>query len=279
MEQRKLWDAYVDEATDQAEGRRHQVRAGGQGSLLQGDAAGARQVRLEVRRADPAHPGYEVDVQVEKTGRRRAALFCHEKQLPPADAARCTSPASRSPGLALVAITLMIPSGVFMRYVMNDPLQWPEPASVIMMVFFSFVGGAAVYRANAQIAVEALMRAVAPPVQAAMQWGVHACMLLIAAFMLGYGVHLCRHHLGQHHRRVPVAVGRHRLHADPDRRPAHAAVHRREDLARRAAEGRLSCTATRPWTSSNGCSWSCSGRSRCCARSASRSPTRSASRR
>ena len=37
---------------------------------------------------------------------------------------------------------------------MHDPLQWPEPASVIMMVFFSFVGGAAVYRANAQIAVE-----------------------------------------------------------------------------------------------------------------------------
>jgi TRAP-type C4-dicarboxylate transport system permease small subunit len=95
-------------------------------------------------------------------------------------------------GLAMVAITLMIPAGVFMRYVMNDPLQWPEPASVIMMVFFSFVGGAAVYRANQQIAVEALMRAVDPRSRAAMQWGVHACMLLIAAFMLVYGVHLCR---------------------------------------------------------------------------------------
>src|SRR5688572_17543108 len=94
-------------------------------------------------------------------------------------------------GLALVAITLMIPSGVFMRYVMNDPLQWPEPASVIMMVFFSFVGGAAVYRANQQIAVEALMRAVGPTSRTAMQWGVHACMLAIAAFMVGYGVHLC----------------------------------------------------------------------------------------
>ena len=95
-------------------------------------------------------------------------------------------------GLAMVAITLMIPSGVFMRYVMNDPLQWPEPASVIMMVFFSFVGGAAVYRANAQIAVEALMRAVGPRSRRAMEWGVHACMLLIAVFMLGYGVHLCQ---------------------------------------------------------------------------------------
>ena len=94
-------------------------------------------------------------------------------------------------GAAMVAITLMIPSGVFMRYVMNDPLQWPEPASVIMMVFFSFVGGAAVYRANAQIAVEALMRAVGPRSRASMQWGVHACMFVIAVFMLGYGVHLC----------------------------------------------------------------------------------------
>jgi TRAP-type C4-dicarboxylate transport system permease small subunit len=94
-------------------------------------------------------------------------------------------------GLALVAITLMIPLGVFMRYAMNDPLQWPEPASVIMMVLFSFLGGAAVYRANAQIAVEALAKALSPRKQRAMRWGVHACMTLTAAFMLGYGVHLC----------------------------------------------------------------------------------------
>ena len=95
-------------------------------------------------------------------------------------------------GVAMVVITLFIPAGVFMRYVMNNPLQWPEPASVIMMVFFSFIGGAAVYRANQQIAVEALMRAVGPRSRAAMQWGVHACMLLVAAFMLGYGMHLCQ---------------------------------------------------------------------------------------
>jgi TRAP-type C4-dicarboxylate transport system permease small subunit len=94
-------------------------------------------------------------------------------------------------GLALVAITLMIPFGVFMRYVMASPQQWPEPASVIMMVAFSFIGGAAVYRANAQIAVEALLKAVGPRARRAMTWGVHACMTLTAGFMLGYGIHLC----------------------------------------------------------------------------------------
>lgn len=95
-------------------------------------------------------------------------------------------------GLALVAITLMIPFGVFMRYVMNNPQQWPEPASVIMMVAFSFIGGAAVYRANAQIAVEALIKAVGPGTRKAMTWSVHACMTLTAGFMLGYGLHLCQ---------------------------------------------------------------------------------------
>jgi TRAP-type C4-dicarboxylate transport system permease small subunit len=95
-------------------------------------------------------------------------------------------------GVAMVAITLIIPSGVFMRYVMNNPLQWPEPAAVIMMVMFSFIGGAAAYRANAQIAVRALLDAVPPKVRTAMEWGVYACMLLTAAFMLGYGIQLCQ---------------------------------------------------------------------------------------
>ena len=94
-------------------------------------------------------------------------------------------------GTALVAITLIIPIGVFMRYVMNAPLSWPEPASVVMMVMFSFLGGAAVYRANVHIAVEALLNAVGEKVKRAMLWGVDACMAATALFMLGYGAHLC----------------------------------------------------------------------------------------
>ena len=31
-----------------------------------------------------------------------------------------------------------------MRYVMNNPMSWPEPAAVVLMVMFSFIGGAAV---------------------------------------------------------------------------------------------------------------------------------------
>jgi TRAP-type C4-dicarboxylate transport system permease small subunit len=95
-------------------------------------------------------------------------------------------------GAALVAITLIIPLGVFMRYAMNSPLSWPEPAAVVMMVMFSFLGGAAIYRANVHIAVEALLNAVGPGARRVMLWGVDACVGLTALFMLGYGARLCQ---------------------------------------------------------------------------------------
>ncbi len=94
-------------------------------------------------------------------------------------------------GLALVAITFMIPTGVFMRYVMNDPLSWPEPASVVLMVMFSFIGGAAAFRANVHVAVMALKNAVGPGMRRRMNLAVYACVTAVALFMIYYGIQLC----------------------------------------------------------------------------------------
>ena len=94
-------------------------------------------------------------------------------------------------GAALIAITLMIPLGVFMRYVMNSPLSWPEPAAIVMMVMFSFLGGAAVYRAKVHIAVEALSNAVGPGQQKVLLVASDACMITICLFMVVYGGQLC----------------------------------------------------------------------------------------
>ena len=94
-------------------------------------------------------------------------------------------------GAAMLAITLMIPLGVFMRYVMNSALSWPEPASVVLMVLFSFLGGAAVYRAKVHVAVEALVNAGRPAIRRMMLWGVNGCMAAISLFMVVYGGQLC----------------------------------------------------------------------------------------
>jgi TRAP-type C4-dicarboxylate transport system permease small subunit len=94
-------------------------------------------------------------------------------------------------GVALVAITLMIPIGVFMRYALNNPQSWPEPAAVVLMVMLSFLGGAAVYRANVHVAVQALLNAVSPAKRRAMLWAVDACVGATALFMIFYGAQLC----------------------------------------------------------------------------------------
>jgi TRAP-type C4-dicarboxylate transport system permease small subunit len=59
------------------------------------------------------------------------------------------------------------------------------------MVMFSFLGGAAVYRANVHVAVEALLNAVSPAVRGKMLVGVDVCMGATVLFMLGYGIQLC----------------------------------------------------------------------------------------
>jgi len=93
---------------------------------------------------------------------------------------------------ALVAITLVIPYGVFMRYAMNSASSWPEPFSVLAMVLFSFVGGAAAYRANVHIAVQMLTDAVPAPARRALLLLADLAMVATALFMIVYGTQLVR---------------------------------------------------------------------------------------
>ena len=60
------------------------------------------------------------------------------------------------------------------------------------MVMFSFLGGAAVYRAKGHVAVEALLAAVPKTTETWMRRSVDGCMIATALFMLVYGVHLCQ---------------------------------------------------------------------------------------
>ncbi|HSB69559.1 MAG TPA: TRAP transporter small permease [Candidatus Methylomirabilis sp.] len=92
--------------------------------------------------------------------------------------------------VAVVVMTAIIPYGVFMRYVMNSPLGWPEPLSVLLMIVFTFIGGAGVYRAQVHIRINALLDIVAPNVRAKMLLVADALMILACLFMVGYGAML-----------------------------------------------------------------------------------------
>lgn len=56
-------------------------------------------------------------------------------------------------GLSILLMSLIIPWGIFARYIMGSGSSWPEPLAVLLMVIFTFFGAAATYRAGGHIAV------------------------------------------------------------------------------------------------------------------------------
>ena len=100
-------------------------------------------------------------------------------------------------GIVMLVMTIIIPYGVFMRYVVNSPSSWPEPAGVLLMVIFSFIGGAAAYRARAHIAVETFLKMMGDgKARRGTEYVAEIGMAIIALFMIKWGVQLC--HLTWH---------------------------------------------------------------------------------
>jgi TRAP-type C4-dicarboxylate transport system permease small subunit len=100
-------------------------------------------------------------------------------------------------GLAVVLMSLIIPVGVFARYVLGFGAQWPEPIAILLMVIFTFFGAAAAYRAGSHIAVAMFTDRFAPAVQRACTKAVELLMLVISLFMVWYGSLLCLETMGQ----------------------------------------------------------------------------------
>lgn len=93
---------------------------------------------------------------------------------------------------AVVVMTAVIPYGVFMRYAVLSPQSWPEPLSVLLMIVFTFIGGAGVYRAQVHIRIHALLDIVKPQIRTTMLFVSDILMVLACLFMLVYGAILVR---------------------------------------------------------------------------------------
>jgi len=100
-------------------------------------------------------------------------------------------------GLSILLMSLIIPVGVFARYVLGVGAQWPEPIAILLMVVFTFFGAAAAYRAGSHIAVAMMTDRLPPQQQAACRVAVHLLMIVISLFMVIYGTQLCLETMGQ----------------------------------------------------------------------------------
>jgi TRAP-type C4-dicarboxylate transport system permease small subunit len=100
-------------------------------------------------------------------------------------------------GVAMVAMTAIVPYSVFTRYVLNSASSWPEPAAVLMMIVFTFLGGAACYRANVHIAVRIVTDLMPAPARQACEWIAITLLALLSLFMAIWGISLVEVTWGQ----------------------------------------------------------------------------------
>lgn len=63
-------------------------------------------------------------------------------------------------GIALVTMTAMIAAQVLWRYVLNDSIIWTEPASVMIMGWFIFLGAAVGIREGYHLSFDVVLYAV-----------------------------------------------------------------------------------------------------------------------
>ncbi|MGY4535169.1 TRAP-type C4-dicarboxylate transport system permease small subunit [Pseudomonas sp. TE3786] len=94
-------------------------------------------------------------------------------------------------GVSVLVMTLIIPWGIFARYVLGSGSSWPEPTAILLMVVFTFFGAAASYRAGAHMAVGMATERMPPPVRKTLAIVVQLLMALICIFMISKGAKLC----------------------------------------------------------------------------------------
>ncbi len=95
-------------------------------------------------------------------------------------------------GTALVLISAVIPWGVYTRYVLNSAASWPEPAAVLLSIWLTFFGAAACYRLGVHMAVTVGVDLLPEKGKRACALLVEILMVIIAVFMVIYGVRLCQ---------------------------------------------------------------------------------------
>jgi TRAP-type C4-dicarboxylate transport system permease small subunit len=107
-------------------------------------------------------------------------------------------------GTAIFLMSLIIPWGVFTRYVLGTGSQWPEPVAILLMMVFTFVGAAAAYRAGAHIAVTMVTDVLPPALRRAAAVLVDLLMAAASLFVAWYGAQLAIGTMGQSVAELPI---------------------------------------------------------------------------
>jgi len=90
-------------------------------------------------------------------------------------------------GLAIAVMTIVIPWGVYTRYVLNRGSAWPEPMAVLLMILFTFLAGAACFRAGIHISVTLFTDIMREPYRRVVHFVAELFVAVLAVFMVYWG--------------------------------------------------------------------------------------------
>ena len=88
--------------------------------------------------------------------------------------------------IALALMVIVILLGVFFRYVLNDPLSWPDEAARFCMLWMTALVAPSAFRSGGFIAIDTLPRVLPGRISALLNMSI----LLISAMVLYYGMHI-----------------------------------------------------------------------------------------
>lgn len=95
-------------------------------------------------------------------------------------------------GVCVAVFVTALATQVFLRYIFNNPLPWPEELAKFSFVWCCFFGAAAGTHRKAHIAIEVLVAKLPARWRQAVSAGVHLCILAILALLLKSGLDLVR---------------------------------------------------------------------------------------
>src|SRR5476651_2317083 len=100
-------------------------------------------------------------------------------------------------GSAMVLISVIVPWGVFTRYVLNSASSWPESAAILLSIVLTFFGAAACYRVGLHMRVSFVRDHMPPVLQRLSDVLAELLMAAVGVFMMNWGWGLCMTTWGQ----------------------------------------------------------------------------------
>ena len=93
-------------------------------------------------------------------------------------------------GSALVLISLVVPWGVYTRYVLQSAASWPEPMAILLSIVLTFFGAAACYRSGVHMRVTVARDLLPRLPRRIVDLVAEGLMALVSLFMVIWGARL-----------------------------------------------------------------------------------------